>query len=176
LLKAVIERSKKLAEEENVSDQDFQQREEEEGGSENMLDSFHPMKRKTPRDELASSDEEEYASYEKKFQDHTAQQLKKLRAAGISIDGLILENMGNAKKEKFIGRTEELTKEIDGINKSVSQKVRSKQRSEMEIEEKAKAEEQQRRLKAKQAQNQEFARAVKALTLGVTFLKYGAIG
>lgn len=124
MLKAVIERSKKLAEDENVSDIDSQ--EEEEGGSENMLDSFHPMKRKTPRDELASSDEEEYASYEKKFQEHTAQQLKKLRAAGISIDGLILENMGNAKKEKFIGRTEELKKEIDGINKSVGQKVRSK--------------------------------------------------
>jgi hypothetical protein len=70
LLKAVIERSKRLAEEENVSDQDSQEWAEEEG-SENMLDSFHPMKRKQPREELASSDEEEYASYQKKFQDHT---------------------------------------------------------------------------------------------------------
>ena len=47
---------------------------------------------------------------------------------------------------------------------------------EQEREDRERQLEQQKRQRAKEAQNQEYAKAVKALTLGTTFLKYGAMG
>ena len=177
LLKAVIEKSKKLLSvDDDIDGLDSQDEElQEEEDSEELLSSFHPIKKKN-RQELASSDEEEYATYEKRFEDHTKKQMKKLREAGVSIDGLVLAPPSTKKQGKYLAKTDELNKELDTINKSVNHRVRSKQQSEMEKEEKMKSEEQQKRLKAKQIQNQEYARAVKALSLGITFLKYGAIG
>lgn len=48
--------------------------------------------------------------------------------------------------------------------------------AEHEKEDKQKDEDQQRRIKAKLSANQEFAKAIKFLSLGTTFLKYGALG
>jgi hypothetical protein len=49
----------------------------------------------------------------------------------------------------LLGRTEDLNRELQEINQSVGQRVRSKQQMQNEKEEKARQEEQMRRLKIK---------------------------
>ncbi len=62
------------------------------------------------------------------------------------------------------------------ISQSVQQRVKTKMLAEQEKEDRERQQEQQKRQRAKEAQNQEYAKAIKALTLGTTFLKYGAMG
>jgi hypothetical protein len=83
---------------------------------------------------------------------------------------------GAGPNGRYIGRTEDLQRELSNINQNVQVRVKSKIAAEQEKEDKERQSEQQRRQRVKEAQNQEYAKATKSLTLGTTFLKYGAMG
>jgi len=85
---------------------------------------------------LASSDEEEYSVYQRRYEDHVTQQSRKLLDVGL--DGAYGNGIdyGNMQTGRYIGKTEDLKKEMLNISSSVQQKVKTKQLAEQEKEDK----------------------------------------
>jgi hypothetical protein len=114
------------------------------------------MRRKTKRgrDDLASSDEDEYSHYERKYLEHVIRQSKKLHEAGVidhssqaaaaMLSGLNQQYSADSPPgtRQLIGKTEDLNRELDNISVSVHQKIRSKMQAEHEKEDKQRMEEQ----------------------------------
>eukprot|EP00347_Sterkiella_histriomuscorum_P011376 403372690 len=111
---------------------------------------------------------------ERQFQDNLVKQSRRLEEVGLTVDPPTPNDKIMMHLQDISG-TEDIQRAMEEMNNNVQQKIKLKMQLQ-DQQERDKSIEQQKRTLERQQMTQEYIKAFKELSLGTTFLKYGAMG